>query len=133
MNTPDEQMDRQHIFAVNGSPDFLDLLRELLQQEDYNVTTTNFVPKTFDQIAALTPSLLLIDLVVGQHVGWDLLERLGKGASTRGIPVIVVSTSPQLLEEAQADPARFGGQGFLCKPFDLDDLLTMVSDLIGPA
>ena len=50
------QMARQHIFAVNGSPDFLDLLRELLQDERYNVTTTNFVPATFAQIDALQPA-----------------------------------------------------------------------------
>jgi len=42
----DEQthMDRDHIFAVNGSADFLDILRDLFQEEDFNVTTTNFVP-----------------------------------------------------------------------------------------
>ena len=40
-----EQMHRQHIFVVNGSADFLDVVRELLQDEHYNVTTTDFVPK----------------------------------------------------------------------------------------
>jgi hypothetical protein len=39
-----EQMRRQHIFVVNGSAEFLDVVRELLQDEHYNVTTTNFVP-----------------------------------------------------------------------------------------
>lgn len=133
MSTPKEQMNRKHIFAVNGSPEFLDLLRQLLQEEHYNVTTTNFVPRTYDQIAALEPDLLLIDLAVGQRAGLDLLEHLGKEAATRGIPVIVLSTSPRLLDEAQADPGHFGGQRFLTKPFDLDELLTMVSDLIGLA
>ena len=52
------QMKRQHIFAVNGAPDFLEIVRQLLQEERFNVTTTNFVPETFDQIAALHPALL---------------------------------------------------------------------------
>jgi hypothetical protein len=39
-------MARKHIFCVNSSPTFLDLLRELFQDERYNVTTTNFVPHT---------------------------------------------------------------------------------------
>lgn len=133
MTTSNEQMDRKHIFAVNGSPDFLALLRQLFQEKHYNVTTTNFVPKTYAQIAALEPDLLLIDLAVGERAGLDLLERLGKEAATKGIPVIVLSTSSYLLDEAQADPGRFGGQHFLAMPFDLDDLLSMVSGLIGPA
>lgn len=52
------QMRRKHIFAVNGSSDFLDVIRELFQEEAYNVTTTNFVPHTFEQITALQPSLV---------------------------------------------------------------------------
>lgn len=80
------QMNRQHIFAINGAVEFLDIMRELLQGEEYNVTTTNFVPDSFDQIASLQPSLIIIDLAVGVQAGWDLLERLGAEASTRDIP-----------------------------------------------
>lgn len=63
------QMRRQHIFAVNGSPGFLEILRELLQAEQYNVTTTNFVPSTFDQVRALQSDLLVVDLAVGERAG----------------------------------------------------------------
>ena len=126
-------MDRQHVFVVNGSPDFLDVVRELLQEERYNVTTTNFVPRTFEQIEALDPALLIIDLAVGIKAGWGLLERLGQSAATRDIPVIVVSTNPTYLDTVRADPTRYGGQRFLRKPFDVNDLLNMVAELIGPA
>ena len=43
------QEGRKHIFAINGSPEFLNIVRELFQEEAYNVTTTNFVPNSFDQ------------------------------------------------------------------------------------
>ena len=127
------QMARQHIFVVNGDPDFLGIIRELLQGEEYNVTTTNYVPATFDQIAALVPSVLLVDLVYGQRAGWDLLERLHREAQTRGIPVVIFSTAPKELDAARRDPARYGGNAFIAKPFDLDDLLTTIRGLIGPA
>ena len=127
------QMRRQHIFAVNGSPDFLGVLRELLQGEDYNVTTTNYVPNTFEQIAALHPSLLIIDLVIGHRAGADLLARLAEGAATREIPVIVVSTNRHLLDDVEMGPLRTSEYRYLVKPFDLDDLLKAVDELIGPA
>lgn len=128
-----EQMRRQHIFVMNGSPHFLDIIRELLQDEQYNVTTTNFVPDTFAQIEAARPSLLLIDLVIGEHAGWDLLARLRQGATTHQIPVILVSTTSSLLDRARKEHAAVGGDRYLVKPFDLEDLLTMVRDLIGTA
>ena len=74
------RMDRKHVFVVNGEPDFLDIMRDLLQGERYNVTTTNFVPRTFDQIAALRPDLLIVDLAVDDRAGWELLERLQASA-----------------------------------------------------
>ena len=95
------QEQRKHIFAIDGSPDFLNVIRELFQDEGYNVTTTNFVPNSFAQIAALDPDALIVDIVVGQRVGWELLEHLNAAAATTGIPVLIVSTDPRLLERAQ--------------------------------
>ena len=68
-----QQMARKHILMVNGVPEFLDFLRILFQEEGYNVTTTNFVPRTFDLIDALRPDIVIVDLVIGQEAGWSLL------------------------------------------------------------
>ena len=81
------------IFVVNGSVAFLDVVRELLQDEFYNVTTTNIVPQTFDQIESARPPLLIVDLIHGERAGWDLLAELRHEAGTRDIPVILVSSS----------------------------------------
>lgn len=127
------QEGRKHIFVVNGAPAFLNLMRDLLQDERYNVTTTNFVPRSYEQIAALRPDALVIDVVLGQQAGWDLLERLHSDAATTGIPVIIVSTSPQLLERAREQADRFGTHRYLGKPFDLGEMLDMVKDVVGEA
>lgn len=127
------QMDRPHVFVINSDPSFLDLVRELLQEERYNVTTTNLVPRTFDQIAALRPSVLVVDLAFGQRAGWELLERLQDAAVTRRIPVMVVSTDARLLAEADAQRQRYGGGLFLAKPFDIEEMLGGVRLLTGEA
>jgi DNA-binding response OmpR family regulator len=129
--TEQTQRGRPHIFVVNGAPDFLNLMRELLQDEDYNVTTTNFVPLTFDQIATARPDVLIVDLVVGQRAGWDLLEALHADAATAEIPVITVSTDPAYLTRAQDLAARYGTAALLQKPFDLDDMLALVAAALG--
>ena len=128
-----QQMTRKHIFVINGLPDFLDIVRQLLQDEHYNVTTTNFVPLSFETIAAAQPSLLLIDLVIGEEAGWNLLTRLRQGASTRNIPILLLSTTPDLLQRARDEHDQFGGDRYLLKPFDLDDLLDNIREMIGEA
>jgi CheY-like chemotaxis protein len=128
-----EQMQRQHIFVVNGSADFLEVVRDLLQDEQYNVTTTNFVPLTFEQVEIARPSLLIVDLIHGEMAGWDLLADLRHEAGTRDIPVILVSTSKQLLEKAETERVIWGGDRYFLKPFSLDALLQAIQELIGPA
>ena len=127
------QEGRKHIFAINGSPEFLNIVRDLFQDENYNVTTTNFVPNSFEQIAAVQPDALIVDVVVGQQAGWELLEQLHAGAETTGIPVLVLSTSPRLLEKAREQAQRYGNHRYLDKPFNVDALLTHIQELIGAA
>jgi len=121
---------RKHVFAINGSPAFLDVVRELFQEQAYNVTTTNFVPTSFAQIAAAQPDALIVDVVVGQSAGWELLERLHAEAATAGIPVLVLSTSPRLLEKAREQAERYGTHRYLDKPFELDAMLGAVREMI---
>jgi DNA-binding response OmpR family regulator len=133
MHEADEraEMARKHVFCINGDPVFLDFVRELFQEANYNVTTTNFVPNTFTQIAGLQPDILIIDLLLGREAGFDLLERLAAEALTRDIPVIAVSTTPDLLERACSEAARYGTDQYLAKPFDVHELLAAVRSLIG--
>ena len=50
------QVPRRHVFAINSSPAFLNVVRELFQEEGYNVTTTNFAPNSFAQIERCDPT-----------------------------------------------------------------------------
>ena len=130
-----KQSARKHVFVINRAPLFLNLMRKLFYMEQYNVTTTNFVPKTYAQIEALQPDVVILDLVIGEEeeVGWQLLEELHAGASTSGIPVLVVSTSEPLLERAQAQVARYGGRAYLALPFLEHEMLRTIEDLVGSA
>ena len=107
---------RKHVFAINSSPEFLNIVRALFQEEGYNVTTTNFAPNSFAQIEALKPDALIIDIAIGQEAGWELLEQLDADADTAGIPALIVSTDPRLLAHAEAHAARYGRHRFWESP-----------------
>jgi hypothetical protein len=65
---------RKHIFSINGSADFLNVIRELFQEENSDVST-NFVPNSSAQIAALKPDALIVDVFIGQQVRWRRSRR----------------------------------------------------------
>jgi CheY-like chemotaxis protein len=128
-----EQMARKHVLVVNGAPEFLDFIRILFQEDGYNVTTTNFVPRTFELIDALRPDLVIVDLVIGQDAGWSLLTELHDAVTTRKIPLLLTSTIPSILERAQEEQARYGAHRVIAKPMDIEELLKAAHELIGLA
>ncbi len=127
------QMARQHILMVTHDPALLDVVRVLLQEARYNVTTTNAVPLTFALIAAGHPALIIIDLEITERSGWDLLVRLHAEAVTATIPVVVTARDQRLLAHAHRYPDLFGGQSHLAVPFTVETLLAVVGTLIGTA
>jgi CheY-like chemotaxis protein len=127
-----QRMRRKQVFAVNNSPDFLLIVRELLEDEGYAVTTSDFEPNVFTRIVMRQPDALMIDVAVGESEGWDLLRRLHTEPATTDTPVLVTSTSPALLERAREEAAEYGtNRSFLTKPMDLDELLQAVREMIG--
>jgi CheY-like chemotaxis protein len=127
------QRARKHILGVNGHPPFLELLREILQGEHFNVSTTNYVPQTYDLIVALQPDLVIVDLVVYQLAGWELLDKLHQEVATRAIPLLLTATDPRLLDRAAEQAERYGGHRSLACPFEMEDLLRVIDELIGAA
>lgn len=124
---------RKHVLVLNSNPDFLALVRQVLEHASYHATATSFVPQSFDQIAALEPDLLIFDLALHQQAGWDLLERLAHEALTLNMPVIVMSTDQALLDRAEREKSRYGGESWIVKPFHITELLDEINRLIGPA
>lgn len=134
MNYPGQLTVRnKSVLVIDESIDVLALLRELLQGERYAVTTSTVAPGTWNQIAALQPDLLLIDLAVENDLGWTLLERLKREPLSWEIPVIVLSTDPDLLRRAEQQADRYAERRFFRKPFDIDELMTAVGELAGAA
>ena len=125
------QVRRPHVYAIHESPEFHAIVRELLEEEGYAVTTASDMPDAFDQIAAWHPDVVLVDLVPGDQERWQLLEQLHANPTTCPIPVLLLSTSEELIAQAQEQAARYGGSASLTMPFDLEDLLQRIEALIA--
>ena len=129
-----EQRRRQHVFVVNRSVEFLDVVRELLREERYNVTTTNFVPDTFHQIEAAHPCPPGRRPLPWRSGGLGFARRTAAGGGNTAPPGHPdVAPPDSCSKQAQAGHARGDEDRYLLKPFSLDALLQTIQDLIGPA
>jgi CheY-like chemotaxis protein len=124
---------RPKILVVNDSPDFLTFMREFLTLEGgYEVATLDQSEGVIEQVTASLPDLIVLDIVFrGQYSGYDVADRLASAAETAGIPILFCTA---LFEREIPDHVRGllaeRQQRILHKPFDVDDLLVHLQEML---
>lgn len=112
------------IMVVDDDPDILDILRTVLEDAGYRVRSGKDVTALYE-IEKNPPALLLIDNWLEGKTGHDICWQLKQDTRTKAIPVILISATARLDETAR----RCGADGYICKPFDLDELLATVKKI----
>jgi CheY-like chemotaxis protein len=123
---------RARVAVINDDTAFLDLMRELLEQEEhYEVLICKEWDNAYQFVRDKQPDLIIQDIRIGgEEHGWTILNLLTLDPLTRPIPMIVCSAAIQSLHEHQDWLSRYGIRA-LPKPFDLDTLLGKIEELIA--
>lgn len=109
------------ILVADDDPAILDALALILEDGGYEVKTTTD-GATLRNIQQLAPDLLLLDIWLSGWNGKDICVSLKSDEQTRQIPIILFSANKETKRIAQ----EAGADDFITKPFDLDNLLTVV-------
>lgn len=116
----------KHVLIVNDTQEILDLFRIILEDEGYKVTTCAFAVEDMQKIIAVEPDLVILDLVFGREfVGWQTLQKMKMMRETAAIPVIVCTADIRYAQEVQGYLTE-KKVGLLLKPFDIDELVSLV-------
>jgi two-component system cell cycle response regulator DivK len=78
-------------------------------------------------VAERLPALVITDLRMPGLDGYELTRRLKSDPTTRAIPVVAMTAAGD-----RAAAAAAGCDGFLAKPFDVDELVGLASRLLMP-
>ena len=116
------------VLIVDDDRDVGDILQKIiLDQTDYKVVWIAESDLALDAAWYLRPSLLLLDYMLPSIDGLDLYDRLQGIEGMRGVPTVLISAS----ETLPFEELRARGIYLLKKPFELDDLLDMVAQLLA--
>jgi DNA-binding response OmpR family regulator len=122
---------RPRIAVVDDDPYCLEIVRELLEDEGFEVLTHDDVRGGYLFIQERQPDLAIMDLVQArQPVGLGLLSALREDLHLRRLPTIVVSADANRLQRLGTDFAHHPAFATLHKPFDLQEMLEMVRRLL---
>ena len=119
------------ILVVNDTQEILELFRMLLEEEEgYDVILSGFPIQQIKEIEQIKPDLIILDLILGdERTGMQMLQMLQMQRSTATIPVLVCTAALQIVREQEGYLVSQGVQ-VVYKPFDIDDLLNNVKQLL---
>jgi CheY-like chemotaxis protein len=116
------------ILVVDDNQGLVELFRRYLAGQHYQVVSAATADEAIRQAREASPRLIILDIMVPQQDGWEILQRLRAVPESRHIPVVVCS----VLNEPEI-AAGLGAAGYLTKPVTQDALLTMVERHCRPA
>ena len=117
----------RRVLVVEDDDAIRSLLEVALADEGYEVRTAEHGSAALKILDVWRPELILLDLMMPVLDGWAFRARQVADASLATIPVIVLSAAYQASRQAEI----LAVAAVLAKPFDLDDLLASVGDLIS--
>jgi CheY-like chemotaxis protein len=111
----------QVLLVIDDNTDMVDLFRRYLTGLDLQVRGAKNIEEARQVMAEKLPTLIILDVILPQLDGWELLLSLKSDPITREIPIVVCSAlnEPELAKSLGADY-------FLPKPVDQLDLLAIL-------
>jgi CheY-like chemotaxis protein len=116
---------KKHILIIEDDTALGEILSQKLRQEEFDVTLVADGGQGLQQITALKPDLVLLDIILPTMNGYEILEAHQKDPAIADIPVIVISNSGQPVEINRA--LALGIKDYLVKAqMDPEDVLAKV-------
>lgn len=118
------------ILAVDDLPDNVYLLQAVLETEGYVVDVAMDGKQALHYIRSYLPDLVLLDVMMPEMNGLEVVQRLRQEKQTSQLPVILITAHHELNENQEAVQKA---NGFLHKPIDFNKLLDHVKQVLRPA
>jgi CheY-like chemotaxis protein len=118
------------ILVVDDTPALLDLIRTCLEEEGYHVRTCLESKYAVQMAREDPPDVIMLDMVMPEVSGWEVLASLRTDQAFSRTPVIVCTA---YVAEAMGRLAELKGPdqhlGLLPKPFELEELIEVVASV----
>jgi len=124
-------MERKHILIVDDDENFTRMMKRALDRTGfYEVTVENAGSQAVGTARACQPDLILLDVIMPDMDGGDVVAALQRDLKLRKIPVVFL-TAAVSKTEASSGSVVSGGFQFLAKPVTLKDLVECIEEKLG--
>ncbi|MEW6555828.1 MAG: response regulator transcription factor [Elusimicrobiota bacterium] len=120
---------KEKILVVDDDKEILELVKDTLEISGFSVITARGADSAMEKIEAVSPALVILDLMLPGINGFELTRILKKDNKTKNIPIILMSakfTDTQSIVTGLSS----GADDYIAKPFDIDVLIARVKAIL---
>jgi CheY-like chemotaxis protein len=115
------------VLVVDDEPQVAWVLRFSLEHEGYRTYTASNGVEALEELEKHHPMLMVLDLMMPEMDGWGVLEQMVKLPADQRPRVVIVSALTGPDDKAKA--TALGADAFVPKPFDVEELIGVLSGL----
>jgi len=120
---------KRKILVVDDEEDILHFLEMVLSEKGYEVVTAAGGHQALTRAQIEHPDLVLLDVMMPQMDGWEVLKLLRADEGTAHIPVAMLSARTEAKDRVHG--LQEGAIDYICKPFSLQELLGKIDTALG--
>lgn len=123
--------DKRSIMVVDDNPDIITIVKTILEGKGYNVSSASSGPELLNHLKTQTPDLIILDIMMPEMDGLEVLGRLKGATEWASIPVILLTAKVQY--EDVLGGYKLGADYYITKPFTSTQLVNGINLLLGEA
>ncbi len=101
------------------------MLENMLSEQGYRVYTASSGEEGIKVAEGEKPDMIFLDVVMDDMDGFKTCRLLNKGAKTKDIPVIMVSSNNQKVDKLWAH--KQGAKAYVIKPYTVDQIIDQIN------
>ena len=129
MTDPNFPSTKSTIMIVDDDHELVTIVRVILEQKGFNVRCAYNGPQLFADLDEYKPDLIILDIMMPEMDGLEVLTRLKGSLGTSSIPVILLTAKVQY--EDVLGGYKMGADHYITKPFTRTQLITGINRLLS--
>ena len=119
----------KRVLLIEDEPNIIEAISFILSRDGWTVHTHADGETANTKIAAMPPDVVILDVMLPGKSGYDILRDMRADASSKDIPVLMLTARGQLRDRELAE--RLGATHFMTKPFSNAEVLRVDRSLAG--
>lgn len=117
----------KHILVIEDEPNIIEAISFILSRDGWQVDTHSDGQDAVEVITRAQPDVIILDVMLPNRSGYDILQELRATAATENLPVLMLTARGQNKDREMAE--RYGASHFMSKPFSNAEVLERVRAL----